>query len=404
MRHVLIFAKSPYGKTPYDKWLAGCGIEPIIVASSEHVEGYAHLEHVYGFDDYETNQLVEKTALRLARAHAVVAVFARAETDVLRAARLRELLGLPGQHTASALAFRDKVVMKDHLAGGPVELPAYRRLDCAYTALEFIAEHGYPVVIKPVAESGSLGTAVIRDEAELDAYLARPWPGDSEIESFVPGEMYHIDGLVANGETVFLQPSRYINSALSFRTNDWVASVPLAPGEPAYNRLIEVSHAIVARLPTPLNTVIHLEVWITPDDRLVFCEIASRTGGGIIGSMIRHAFGVDLDKEWLRLECGLPSALDAHVYRPAAGLSIPPSHGVLERLPVGEEPEGILEASLSGAVGQEFHGGVKSGAFLAGYIVGAPAHEDLVPRLEKVAAWFYERTLWRPVGSPAAGR
>lgn len=402
MRHVLIFAKSPYGKTPYDKWLAGSGIEPIILASAEHADGYAHLEHVYGFEDYETNQLVEKTALRLARAHEVVAVFARAETDVIRAAQLRELLRLPGQHTASALAFRDKVVMKDLLADGPVELPAYRRLDSAYTAVEFIAEHGYPVVIKPVAESGSLGTVIVHDEADLDAYLAQPWPGDSEIETFVPGDMFHIDGLVANGETVFVQPSRYINTALSFRTNEWVASMPLAAEEPAYHRLIEVTHAILERLPTPANAVIHLEVWLTPDDRLIFCEIASRTGGGIISSMIRHAFGVDLDREWFALECGLPSTLDAHAYRPAAGLSIPPAHGVLERIPVGEVPAGVLEATLDGVVGQVFHGGVKSGAFLAGYIVGADAHADLVGQLEKVAAWFYERTVWRPVGSPAA--
>lgn len=399
MRYVLIFAKSSYGKTPYDKWLAGSGIEPIILAPAEYAEGYAHLEHVYGFADYETNQLVEKTALRLARAHEVVAVFARAETDVIRAAQLRELLALPGQHTASALAFRDKVVMKDHLLGGPVELPVYRRIDSGYTALEFIAEHGYPVVIKPVAESGSLGTVIIRDEADLDAYLVRPWPGDSEIETFVPGDMYHIDGLIAHGETVFVQPSRYINSALSFRSNEWVASVPLASEEPAYDRLIEITHAVLAQLPTPPNTVIHLEIWITPDDRLVFCEIASRTGGGIISSMIRYAFGVDLDKEWFSLECGLPSTLDAHAYRPAGGLSIPPGHGVLERLPVGEEPANVLEATLSGAVGQEFHGGVKSGAFLAGYIVGADTHEDVVPQLGAVADWFSERTVWRTFGS-----
>jgi biotin carboxylase len=395
LRHVLIFAKSPYPRTPYDRWLAGSGIEPIILAPAEYAQGYAHLQHVYGFDDYETNQLVEKTALRLARAHELVAVFARAETDVIRAAGLRELLRLPGQHTASALAFRDKVVMKDHLAGGPVELPVYRRLDSAYTALEFIAEHGYPVVIKPVAESGSLGTAVIRDEADLDAYLARPWPGQSEIETFVPGDMYHIDGLVANGRTVFLQPSRYINSALSFRTEDWVASLPLTSADPAYQRLIEAAHAVLRRLPTPPTTVIHLELWITPDDRLVFCEIASRTGGGIIGSMIRHAFGIDLDKEWFALECGLPARLEAHACRPAAGLSIPPSHGVLEQLPVGEEPECVLETMLGGAIGQEFHGAVKSGTFLAGYIVGADAHADLVAQLEKVATWFAERTVWR---------
>ena len=138
MPSVLVFAKTPHSKTPYDQWLEGSGFEPIILTTREYAPGYAHLPQVHAFDDYDTNQLVDKTALRLARAHQVTAVFARAEADVVRAAQLRELLGLPGQHTASALAFRDKVVMKDHLAGGPVEIPVYREVDSAYTALRFI--------------------------------------------------------------------------------------------------------------------------------------------------------------------------------------------------------------------------------------------------------------------------
>ncbi|MGW3009234.1 ATP-grasp domain-containing protein [Streptomyces sp. NPDC001219] len=396
MPHVLVFAKTPYAKTPYDRWLAGSGVVPVILTTTEFAAGYGHLPHVHAFDDYDTNQLVEKTALRLAREHAVTAVFARAEADVVRAAQLRDLLDLPGQRTASALAFRDKVVMKDHLAGGPVEVPAYRPLDSAYTALEFVAEHGYPVVIKPLSESGSLGAAIIRDEAELDAYLARPWRGASEIEVFVPGQMYHVDGLVVNGEVVFAHPFRYLNDCLSFRANDWVANLPLTPQDPVHDRLLKAARAVLAELPTPPHTAFHAELWITPDDRTVFCEIASRTGGGMISSMVRHAFGIDLDKEWLYAECGLPSTLGTPAYRPTGALCIPPSNGVLTRLPSGDEPACVKEAALTGGVGQEFHGGVKSGLFLAGYVVGGDTEEDVAAHLEQVAAWFADRAEWSP--------
>ncbi|GAO08069.1 hypothetical protein TPA0598_03_05300 [Streptomyces lydicamycinicus] len=396
MPHVLVFAKTPYAKTPYDRWLAGSGVEPVILTTTEFAAGYGHLPHVHAFDDYDTNQLVEKTALRLAREHAVTAVFARAEADVVRAAQLRDLLDLPGQRTASALAFRDKVVMKDHLVGGPVEIPAYRALDSAYTALEFIAEHGYPVVIKPLSESGSLGAAIIRDEAELDAYLARPWRGASEIEVFVPGQMYHVDGLVVNGEVVFAHPFRYLNDCLSFRANDWVANLPLTPQDPVHDRLLKAARAVLAELPTPPHTAFHAELWITPDDRTVFCEIASRTGGGMISSMVRHAFGIDLDKEWLYAECGLPSTLGTPAYRPTGALCIPPSNGVLNRLPSGDEPACVKEVALTGTVGQEFHGGVKSGLFLAGYVVGGDTEEDVAANLENVAAWFADRAQWSP--------
>ncbi|MEU8686210.1 ATP-dependent carboxylate-amine ligase [Streptomyces sp. NPDC048611] len=401
MPHVLVFAKTPHAKTPYDRWLAGSGVVPVILTTTEFAAGYGHLPHVHAFDDYDTNQLVEKTALRLAREHAVTAVFARAEADVVRAAQLRDLLDLSGQRTASALAFRDKVIMKNHLAGGPVEIPAYRPLDSAYTALEFVAEHGYPVVIKPLSESGSLGAAIIRDEAELDAYLARPWRGASEIEVFVPGQMYHVDGLVVNGEVVFAHPFRYLNDCLSFRANDWVANLPLTPQDPVHDRLLKAARAVLAELPTPPHTAFHAELWITPDDRTVFCEIASRTGGGMISSMVRHAFGIDLDKEWLYAECGLPGTLGTPAYRPTGALCIPPSNGVLTRLPSGDEPRCVQEAALTGRVGQEFHGGVKSGLFLAGYVVGGDTEEDVAANLEQVAAWFADRAEWSP--APTGG-
>ncbi|WP_354643018.1 ATP-grasp domain-containing protein [Kitasatospora camelliae] len=397
MRRILVFAKTPHHKTPYDRWLEGTGVEPVILAPAEYADGYRHLEHVHAFEEYDGNQLVEKTALRLARELGVEAVFARAEADVLRAAQLRELLDLPGQRPASALAFRDKVAMKDHLAGGPVELPAFREVQSAYTLLEFVEEHGYPVVVKPVSESGSLGAAILHDEAGLDAYLRRPWRGRSLVETFVEGQMYHVDGLVIGGEVAFVHPFRYVNDCLSFRSDEWVANLPLSPADPAYDRLVAATRQVLAGLPTPVNTAFHAELWITPDDRVVFCEIASRTGGGMISTTVPHVFGLDLDKEWLYAELGLERTFDRPGYRPAGGLNIPPRSGLLEHLPLGGEPECVRETVLHGQAGQVFHGGVKSGLFLAGYVVAGDTEEDVVANMEHVAAWFAKETRWRPV-------
>jgi hypothetical protein len=84
---------------------------------------------------------------------------------------------------------------------------------------------------------------------------------------------------------------------------------------------------------------------------------------------------------------------------PAGGLCIPPSQGFLEKLPSGAEPDCIRHVTLTGAVGQEFHGGVKSGLFLAGYVVGGDTEEDVAANIEKVAAWFAAETTWRPADS-----
>jgi len=397
MPYVLVFAKTPYDKTPYDRWLAGSGLEPIILTTEQYAAGYRHLRHVHAFHDYDHNQLVEKTALQLSRTHDVRAVFARAEADVIRAAQLRELLDIPGQRTSSARAFRNKVIMKDHLVDGSVDVPSYRLLDSAYTAVLFAEEHGYPVVIKPVSESGSLGAAIIRSERDLNRYLRRPWSGTSQIETFVAGPMFHVDGLVVGGEVAFIHPFRYLNDCLSFRSNDWVASVPLSVADPSYSRLVEATRSVLRALPTPVNTAFHAELWITPDDRVVFCEIASRTGGGMIAPAVRHAFGVDLDRAWLHAECGLEVDLAAAGYRPAGGLNIPPSHGLLEHLPIGEEPSCVREVALAGAAGQVYRGGVKSGLFLAGYVVCGESEPEVATNMAIVADWFARQVRWRPL-------
>jgi biotin carboxylase len=212
--------------------------------------------------------------------------------------------------------------------------------------------------------------------------------------------MYHVDGLVIDGVITFIHPFRYLNDCLSFRSNDWLASVPLSAADPAHDRLVEAAGAVLAELPTPQNTAFHCELWITPDDRVVFCEIASRTGGAMIGPTVRYSFGLDLDREWLYAECGLPSTIDppeSRTDRPAGWLAIPPSNGILEHLPLGEEPGCVREVSLTGAPGQVFNGGVKSGLFLAGYVVAGDCEDDVAANLEHVAAWFAGQVRWRPV-------
>ncbi|MFD0392336.1 hypothetical protein ACFQ3Z_04190 [Streptomyces nogalater] len=180
-----------------------------------------------------------------------------------------------------------------------------------------------------------------------------------------------------------------------------MANLPLTREDPLYDRLVKATRAVLAELPTPPRTAFHAEFWITPDDRLVFCEIASRTGGGMISAMVRHAFGIDLDKEWLYAECGLPSSLGTPEYRPAGALCIPPQNGVLEQLPTAtaEQPGCVREVMFTGSVGQEFHGGVKSGLFLAGYVVDGDSEEDVAANLEHVAGWFSDNSRWRPAQS-----
>lgn len=392
--HVLIFAKTPYERTPYDQWLEGTGITPILLAHEDCADGYRHLPEVYSFSDYDRNPAVAQTALEIARSRPLKAVFARAEADVIRAAQLREFMDIPGQHKASALAFRDKVIMKDALRKSGVELPTYTALDSPYSAFRFASERGFPLVIKPRTESGSWGTQIVRDEATLDQALKSVDWGRAEIETYVEGQMYHIDGLVIDGEIAFIHPFQYVNDCLSFRKDEYVGSLSVSPDDLVYGPLIEATAKVIRTLPSPRNMAFHCELWRTPDDRVVFCEIASRTGGALISGLIETCFGFNIDKEWLLAECGHRRPLPTSPYRPGGGIYIPPAQGILAKLP-STLPSYVRDSQITGQVGRRYNGGVKSGLFLAAYIVDGESEAAALENIKNVCDWFSQNTIWR---------
>jgi hypothetical protein len=393
-KYVLIFAKTPYSKTPYDLWLNNTGITPLILTTDEAASGYKHLPHVYSFSNYDRSGLVEKTAYALAQKFAPIAVFARAEADVIRAAQLREMFAIQGQTVTSAWAYRHKVLMKTYLTGLSIETPKYSSVRSTYDVVEFIEKNGYPAVIKPVSESGSFGTNILNNESDLCKYLANPYPGDTEIESFVDGEMYHVDGLIQNGEITFICASKYVNDCLSFRKNCFLGSYLLDRNNPLYDRLTSATKAVVAALPAARNMAFHAEFWHTPHNRIVFCEIASRTGGAVISTVVEHKHGLNIDREWLLAECGLNQPFDLANTDTGGWVVIPPKKGILKALP-RNLPSFIRHAQYCGEAGQRFNGGVKSGLFLAGYVIAGHSETDCKENVIAAANWFSENTIWQ---------
>ncbi|MFC9239115.1 acetyl-CoA carboxylase biotin carboxylase subunit family protein [Streptomyces decoyicus] len=289
----------------------------------KNTESLARYEYVR---DCEAVPYAELMIRRLAREKPFTHVITDNEYDLERVARMCADFGISGQSPASALSFRDKVVMKE-VARRTVPTARFSRLDTLVDLTGFIEECGYPAVVKPVKQGGSRDIVVLRGEDDLLAFSRRLWREDLMVEEFVEGQMYHVDAVLADGYR-FVASSRYLRSCLGVFSGENNGSLQLRPESKFARRLEEFFDRVLEAFDTPDVSAYHLEVFHTPDDELVLCEIASRVGGDRIPALTRATYGVDLHTAVLRQSCGL------HVEPPPAE---PPSevHGSVSLLPQG---------------------------------------------------------------------
>lgn len=252
--------------------------------------------------DIYDEEHVRKAVYELAATTRPDRIVTISEQLMLVAAELREEFGLPGQDVDSTLRFRDKMVMKRILreAGVP-GMPRSLDADNDFAELPWQAEK---YVVKNRLGYGSRTVQIVSTLDELNQArreLDAAEPG-VEVEEYVAGEMFHCDALVHDGVPVFTSVSRYLAPPGEFRSVASRGSVTLGEG-PLRQRIADY-HAEVVRHLGLRDGVTHLEVFHTPDDRIMFCEIAARPGGGGICTIVRQAYGVDLISAALRAQSG----------------------------------------------------------------------------------------------------
>jgi len=270
---------------------------------------------------YETGE-VELKAADFHAKNFFSSIVIGSESDVLRAAALRELFSIPGQTYKSAQAFRDKLLMKKLLSIVGINVPHFRLIETGADILFFITEYGYPAIIKPRVGFGSEEVYVVKTDADLRHVMANPAVitersfGYFTIERFVNDPMYYVDGLVHDGNLVFASASVYTSPCLEVNKREdmsrkgYAASFLLDDEDPIALQCINFSKIVLAALPTPKNTAFFLEFFYNNTiGEFTFCEIASRSSGPPNPYIIKTAFGINIYKQFRRLQLGLDPTL-----------------------------------------------------------------------------------------------
>ncbi|GGK90091.1 ATP-grasp domain-containing protein [Nocardia jinanensis] len=406
---ILLLSRKPLTERPLHEWLEEVVADTVLVtvpAASVKVRADVRAR----FLDYRTvsnyqSWSTEWAAECAAREHRVGLVASSSEDDVLRCARLRDRLRVPGQSLESARAYRDKLIMKSAVRTAGLGVPRLRAVDRPTDLIEFIQAVDLPVVVKPRRGSASIGVRILRTGADVTAFFASgELPATPQrsgrwiAEEYIDAPFFHVDGLIVDGEVAHCWPSQYNSgNAEAAQAEMELSSVLLSPEDPRTALLQRFSADVHRALPAPpFPTSFHLEAWIPAAGRPVLCEVATRTGGALVAGTYQDAFGVHLSRENLRGQCGLDLALvgqPAAPRRAGGWIVFPPGRGRFDP-PPGTCPVEGTEVELRMAPGTLADGPEYAAHPAATVSVHADTAEQVQDRITETTRWWAEECRW----------
>ena len=245
---------------------------------------------------------------------APVAVVPGVEYAVPFAAELAELFGVPGAGVGAARSLRDKWLLRQALAGGPVANPLSRPVSGPAEIRAMMAECQTPVILKPANRQGAVGTQILRDPADAEgAWTAcveedqlADAPQDALpvrmlVEQFIEGLEYSVELLLREGETLFANlTQKYLYAGA--RPVEQGRFVPADVTATLRDRLVSETE-LVLRTVGFRTGFVHCE-WIVRAGTPYLVECAGRIPGDWIIGLIDLAWGIDITGDYLAVMSG----------------------------------------------------------------------------------------------------
>jgi formate-dependent phosphoribosylglycinamide formyltransferase (GAR transformylase) len=223
------------------------------------------------------------------------------EPYMVLAARIREMLGLPGMSVQQTIPFRDKEVMKRVLDQAGIRTPYHYSATTAAQVVEAAESIGYPIVVKPIDGAGSANTYRVASREELDDVLPRlRGVPEVSVEEFVEGDDMTYETICVDGEIQHYSVGTYIPRALFMRTNEWVSPITLVYRDPDAEDLAAgraMGEAVIEALDFGTGYT-HMEWYRTRDGEAVFGEIGARPPGAYMVDLINYASDIDSYTGW----------------------------------------------------------------------------------------------------------
>lgn len=251
----------------------------------------------------------------LMKTRKIDAVVALDDYDVEKAALIRETFRIPGMGQTTHRYFRDKLAMRQQAKDFGINVPEFTAIFNNDEIKDFISRVEAPWVLKPRSEASASGIKKINSEEEL-------WDGIQQLgderhlfllESFKPGDVYHVDSLIFQKEIVFSCCSQYLATPMEVSHQGGVFRTrTLNRYSEEFEELQQINAEVMQTFGLQ-NGVCHSEYIKGKEGKYYFLETSSRVGGAHIPDMVETATGVNLWREWAKIEDAL---LKSQTYSP----------------------------------------------------------------------------------------
>jgi glutathione synthase/RimK-type ligase-like ATP-grasp enzyme len=262
------------------------------------------LDDIFFVPDMSKSEDVLNGVAYLARDRWFDRIVALDDYDVRLAALLREHMRLPGMNSSVARYFRDKLAMRQGAANAGIAAPPFVHILNHKQVSDYMDRVPAPWMLKPRFEAGAVG--IKKAHIAQDVWRAIDELGDQQsyylLEQFVPGDVYHVDAIMWEGEMVFAAAHKYGRPPMNVSHEGGVFITRTLDHDGAEaTELKALTQQLLAALGMTYG-VAHTEYIRHADGRYHFLETAARVGGAHIAETVEAATGVNLWAEWARLE------------------------------------------------------------------------------------------------------
>ena len=275
------------------------------------------IDEVFYLPDLYDREDVIKGISYLARSQSIDRIVPLDDYDVETAAVLREHLRIPGMGDTTARHFRDKLAMRVKAKDHQILVPEFVHVLNYDRIRDYLERVPPPWVLKPRSEASAIGIKKAGSPDEVWRLLEEL--GDRQsfylLEQYVAGDIYHIDSIVSEREVVFAVPHKYGVPPMDVAHGGGIFTTRRIPAQSADAQALELLNRELMATLGLVRGVTHTEFIKGRDGRFYFLETASRVGGANIADLVEAATGINLWREWAKIEIGRgerPYELPAH--------------------------------------------------------------------------------------------